>query len=84
MFSYFLPKLPIEQAKQTINKIINIFYVTGLIFSALLFLSAPYLAEGFKNPDLTEAVRIYSPVAFFLLPTLGLEGILATYQRASI
>lgn len=81
-FSYFLPKLPIEQAKQTINKIINIFYVTGLIFSALLFLSAPYLAEGFKNPDLTEAVRIYSPVAFFLLPTLGLEGILATYQKS--
>lgn len=81
-FSYFLPKLPIEQAKQTINKITNIFYVTGLIFSALLYLSAPFLADGFKNPDLTEAVRIYSPVAFFMLPTLGLEGILATYQKS--
>lgn len=81
-FSYFLPKLPIEQAKQTINKISNIFYVTGLIFAALLFFSAPILATGFNNTNLTDAIRIYSPVAFFLLPTLGLEGILATYQKS--
>lgn len=81
-FSYFLPKLPIEQAKHTIDKINNIFYITGLTFSILLFFGAPWLASAFNNISLTTAIRIYSPVAFFLLPTLGLEGILATYQKS--
>lgn len=81
-FSYFLPQLPIEQAKYTIRKINKIFYLTGLSFTILLFVGAPLLADAFKNPLLTVAIRIYSPVAFFLLPTLGVEGILATYQKS--
>ena len=81
-FSYFLPRIPIEEAKETIKKITNIFYVTGLIFSILLFITAPLLAEGFNNQKLTIAIRIYSPVALFLLPTMGLEGILSTYQKS--
>lgn len=81
-FSYFLPRLPIEQAKYTIKKITNIFYITGAIFACILFVGSPFLADAFKNDKLVDAIRIYSPVAFFLLPTLGLEGILATFRKS--
>ncbi len=81
-YSFFLPNLPISQAKHTINKITNIFYVAGAIFAILLYAASPLVAEGLKNSAITEALRIYSPVALFLLPTLGLEGILATYQKS--
>lgn len=81
-FSYFLPQIPLEEGKQTIKKITNILYIMGGIFSLILFLGAPIIADWFKNEKLIEALRIYSPVALFLLPTMGLEGILATYRKS--
>lgn len=81
-FAYFLPRLPLEEAKYAIRKITNIFYIAGIIFALLLFFCSPLLADAFKNYKLVTALRIYSPVAFFLLPTLGLEGILATFRKS--
>jgi O-antigen/teichoic acid export membrane protein len=35
-----------------------------------------------KNSDLTKALRIFAIVPFFLLPTMGLDGILATFKQS--
>ena len=80
-FSYFLPRTPIDQAKNLIKKITNLFFLLGGSFSVVLFIFSPQIAVILKNPDLELALKIFSPVPFFMLPTMGLEGILATYRR---
>jgi len=80
-FSYFLPRIPIDQAKNLIKKITNLFFLLGGSFSVVLFIFSPQIAVILKNPDLELALKIFSPVPFFMLPTMGLEGILATYRR---
>ncbi len=80
-FSYFLPRTPINQSKNLIKKITNLFFLLGGIFSATLYIFSMQIAVILKNPDLELAIKIFSPVPFFMLPTMGLEGILATYKR---
>lgn len=80
-FSFFLPRVELSQAKSLIRKITNLFFLLGGIFSSLLFVFSPQIASLLKNPDLTEAIRIFAIVPFFLLPTMGLEGILATFKQ---
>jgi len=80
-FSYFLPRTPVTQAKNLIKKLTNLFLLLGGCFSIILLIFSPQLAAILKNPDLTLAIRIFSPVPLFLLPTLGLEGILASYHK---
>jgi len=79
--SYFLPRIPIDQAKKLIKKITNLFFLLGGSFSVVLFIFSPQIAVILKNPDLELALKVFSPVPFFMLPTMGLEGILATYRR---
>lgn len=80
-FSYFLPRSPLDEAKSLINKITNLFFVLGAVLSLLLFFSAGFIADFLNNPDLKSALRIFSPVPFLMLPTMGLEGILSTYRK---
>lgn len=80
-FSYFLPRVEISKAKDLIKKITNIFFVLGGVFSLMLFFGSGFIASFLKNADLTTALRIFSPVPLLMLPTMGLEGILATYKR---
>jgi len=80
-FSYFLPRIPIAQAKNLIRKLTNLFLLLGGCFSFVLFIFSAQLAAILKNPDLTLAIKIFSPVPLFLLPTMGLEGILASYRQ---
>lgn len=80
-FSYFLPRVELRQAKSVIRKITNIFFFLGAVFSLLLFLFSHQIAVILNNEDLSMALKVFSPVPFFMLPTLGLEGILATYKR---
>lgn len=79
-YSYFLPRVDIRQAKSFIRKITNLFFVLGGGFSLLLFLASDQIAIILKNPDLSLALKIFSPVPFLMLPTMGLEGVLATYR----
>lgn len=83
-YSYFLPRINNEEAKATINKITRLFFLLGFLFSVFLFIAAPLVASFLNNPDLTTALRIFSPVPFLMLPTMGLEGILATYQKSKL
>ena len=48
----------------------------------MLFVFSPQIALILKNPDLTKALRIFAIVPFFLLPTMGLDGILATFKQS--
>lgn len=83
-YSYFLPRIEINQAKNLIKKITNLFYLMGGLLSILIFTLADQIAIFFHNPDLSLALKIFSPVPFFMLPTMGLEGILATYKMTRV
>lgn len=80
-FSFFLPRVENNQSKDLIKKITNIFFILGGFFSVFLFLFASQIAIFLKNQDLTLALKIFSPVPFLMLPTMGLEGILATFRK---
>lgn len=80
-FSYFLPRVELCQAKSLIRKITNLFFILGGAFSLLLFVFSPQIASIMKNPDLEKAMRYFAIVPFFMLPTMGLEGILATFKQ---
>lgn len=79
-FSYFLPRVEENQAKDLIKKITNLFFLLGGIFSVVLFVFSAQIASFLKNPDLTLALKIFSPVPLLMLPTMGLEGILSTFR----
>lgn len=81
-FSYFLPRVELAQSKSLISKITNLFFILGGVFSVLLFVFSPQIAQFLKNPDLTKALRIFAIVPFLLLPTMGLDGILATFKQS--
>lgn len=80
-FSYFLPRVELAQSKSLIRKITNLFFLLGSAFSVLLFVFAPQIAAFLKNPDLTKALKVFAIVPFFMLPTMGLDGILATFKQ---
>ena len=80
-YSYFLPRVRLDQAKSLINKITRLFLILGTVCSLLLMAFSSLIANVLNNPDLSTALKIFSPVPFLMLPTMGLEGILATYKR---
>ena len=80
-FSYFLPRVPLAQSRSLINKITKLFFCLGALFSFLLFAFAEVTANILNNPNLTEAIRIFAIVPALMMPTMGLEGILATFRK---
>ena len=80
-FSYFLPRVSIEESKNLINKLTNLFFLLGGVFSASLFLFSGIIANVLKSPELETALKIFSPVPLLMLPTMGLEGILSTFRK---
>lgn len=75
VFSYFIPRLNPGQGKTLVNKITTIFFILGLLFSLLLFLSSGLIASILENPDLTLAIKVFSPFPLLTIPTMGIEGI---------
>lgn len=80
-FTFFLPRVPLNEAKNIIKKLTNLFYILGGVFAVFLFLFSDLIALILKNPDLSLAIKVFSPVPFLMLPTMGLESILATYKK---
>ena len=80
-YSYFLPRVERDQAKSLINKLTRLFFLLGSVFTLVLFFGAGVIADIMKNPDLKGAIRLFSIVPVFTLPTMGLEGILSTYRK---
>lgn len=81
-FSYFLPRVELAQSKSLINKITVLFFLLGGVFSLSLFVFAPQIADFLNNPDLVKALRVFAIVPFLMLPTMGLDGILATFKQS--
>ena len=81
-YSYFLPRVPITEAKSVINKITYLFFLLGLIFSLVLYFGSSTISTVLKNPDLNYALKVFSIVPLFMLPTMGVDGILATFKKS--
>lgn len=80
-FAYFLPRVPQNEARDLIKKITGLFFLLGAFFSVLLFVFAGPISVILKNPELEFAIRLFSIVPFLMMPTMGLEGILATFNK---
>lgn len=80
-YSYFLPKYEIKYSRDIVNKITNIFWILGAVFALLLFFGARTIANFLGNPDLYSALRYFAIVPVFMLPTMGLDSICASFQR---
>lgn len=80
-YSYFLPRVNLSEGKSLVNKLNLCFVVLGAFFSLVLFLGADLFASILNNPDLSKNVKIFSSAPMLILPTMGLQGILATYKQ---
>lgn len=83
-FSYFLPRMSKAQGKDTARKINYMLMLVGAFFSLTIFAAAPLIGRVLDNPDLPYALRWFSPVPLLMLPTMGIEGIYATYRKTHI
>lgn len=83
-FGYFLPRVPKDEGRSVVNKITNVLLFSGCVFAILLFFGASTIASFLKNENLVDAIKLFSLVPFFLLPTMGLESIYATYRLTQI
>lgn len=83
-YSFFLPRIENNHAKHVIKKITNIFFVLGAIFSLSLYLFSGVIADLLKNDQLELAIKIFSPVPLFMLPTMGIESIFSCYRKTQL
>ena len=83
-YSFFLPRVPIEEAKSVIKKINNILIASGLCMGGVIYFGAELIANLLNNNELVNPLRYFSLVPIFLLPTIGLDGILATYKKTQL
>lgn len=81
VFAYFLPHYSREEGKSIVKKINLLLLVFGFLFSISLFFFSEVIAVALNNPELSRGLMYFSPIPLFLLPTLGLEGILSTYRK---
>lgn len=80
-FTYFMPRFNLAKQKDIVQKITRTLFLLGAIFSITLYFSAPLIAEALNNGKLERSLQIFAPIPFFLLPTLGIEGIYSTLKK---
>lgn len=83
-FSYFLPRVPLNHAKDLIYKLNLILFGLGLVMSVCFFFGAGLIADILKNDELKLPIKYFSLVPMFMLPTMGIEGVLATYKKTQL
>lgn len=83
-FGYFLPRAKLEQGRDIVWKITSMFFVAGFIYSSFLFMASTPISLFMNNGNLSYAIKLFSPVPFFMLPTMGLESIYSTYRKTYI
>jgi O-antigen/teichoic acid export membrane protein len=81
VFSYFLPRFTLQQGKDIVLKVSKFLFFTGFLFSLFLYVFSGYIAQILKNPALSIGLKAFSPIPMLLLPTLGIGGVFATYQK---
>lgn len=83
-YSYFLPKNDIKYGNSIVSKINSIFFILGLLFSLLLFFGADMIGVILNNSELSKSIRYFSIAPAFILPAMGIEGIMSVYRRTII
>ncbi|MQP24727.1 oligosaccharide flippase family protein [Flavobacterium sp. LMO8] len=81
VYSYFLPRYTHEEGLSIVKKVSKMLLVSGLLFCTFLYFLSEPISMVMHNPSLAYPLRVFSPIPLFLLPTLGLEGIFATYRK---
>lgn len=81
VYSYYLPRCTMGQGRKVVEKINRLLLLLGTIFSLCLYLSSDLIAALLNNPELSPGLKLFSPVPVMLLPTLGIEGIFASYKK---
>ena len=84
VYSYFLPKLSLAQGRQVLNKLTNLFFLMGLVFSIFMYLASGTIAILLRNPDLDHALKLFSVVPLLMMPTMGVEGVYAAIRKTHI
>lgn len=83
-YSYFLPRVDLHEGKSLVNKLNICFIILGIVFSSVLYIGANVIATILNNPQLSLCIKIFSPAPMLILPTMGLQGILATYRMTKL
>jgi O-antigen/teichoic acid export membrane protein len=83
-YSYFLAKVDLENGKDVVSKLTYPLLVSGFLFSIILFFLATPISKALNNQELSFGLKIFSPIPFLLLPTLGIEGIFAALKKSHI
>lgn len=83
-YAYFIPKFERKFSKDIINKITRIFWALGLAFAVLLYYGSLPISKILANQELDTALKLFAPVPLFLLPTMGLDNICASFQRTRV
>ena len=81
VFAYFLPRYSLGEGKSIVLKITKTLFLSGAFCSISLFFFSRLIAKGLNNPELERGLKVFSPIPFLLLPTLGIEGIFSTYKK---
>lgn len=84
VYAYYLPRFSAENGISIIKKIQFALLVLGAIFSVTLYFAAPLIAVILKNPDLLQALRIFSIAPTFIIPSMGVEAILAANGKSGL
>lgn len=80
-YSYFLPRVSKGEGKTLTRRLEIAFLALGSVFSLVLFFGADTIAGILRNPNLGINIKIFSPTPVLVLPTMGLQGVLATYKQ---
>jgi O-antigen/teichoic acid export membrane protein len=81
VFSYFIPRLSTGEQKTLVTSLNRLFLLLGGLFSVFLYLLSDVIADLLKNPELSVAIKIFSPFPLFTLPTMGVEGIYTALRK---
>lgn len=80
-YAYFLPRYDIKYGNSIVNKLNHIFFLIGFTFTILLYLGSPLIADILHNPKLASSLKLFAIAPTFILPTMGIEGIMSTYKQ---
>lgn len=84
IFSYFLPKITLEEGKQLTFKVTLLLLGLGALFGLFLYIGAPAIAKFYNNNAMQDGLRIFFIIPVLLLPTLGIDGIFASYRKTHL
>lgn len=78
-YSYFLPRVPVEEGKDIVRKLSLLFLAFSSCFSIVLFFGAGTISEWLGNPLLTDNLKYFAIIPMLLMPVMGVESILTVY-----